>query len=163
MNVNRRLNIYFLIPLIVIFSLVSCIGGRVATEEDNKNIRKIIKDANFLYSNFFDDSIVEKSEDKNELIYTIKLRAEEEYDFNSVLVNISKDKITFYREIEYKLILSQSKGNLEYSGSFITSKDIDEVLNADIIKTLISSTEKVDRIVLNGSRLKVSTVTKDIF
>ena len=122
-----------------------------------------MRDGDFLYRNYFEKDKVEESEDSKNLIYTIKLRAEDEYKYNTVIVKFSKKQTTFYRNVQYELSLSQSKGDLEYEGQFITDDDIESYIDKDIIEKLVTSTEEVKKVVLNGDRFDVGSVTRDIF
>ena len=155
--------VFFTLLISLLFMLFSCYLEKKASSDDNKNIKKIMRDGDFLYRNYFEKDKVEESEDSKNLIYTIKLRAEDEYKYNTVIVKFSKKQTTFYRNVQYELSLSQSKGDLEYEGQFITDDDIESYIDKDIIEKLVTSTEEVKKVVLNGDRFDVGSVTRDIF
>ena len=163
LDMNRFKKLAYSVLLFsLLLMLFSCYLERKATADDNKNIKRIMKDGDFLYRNFFSKADVEKSEDSKDYIYTIKLRAEKDYDYNTVVAKFSKKQTTFYRDVEYDLSLSQSKGTLEYGREFITDSEIESYIDGDIINKLLSSTEHVDKVVLNGERLDADSVTTDL-
>ena len=155
---KRRKFVYYSLCVFILFIISSCFVEKEATKDENKDIRKIMRDGYFLYRNCFSDALIDKSEDSKSIIYTIKLKAEDEYEYNIVKAKFSKEKTTFYREVEYDLSLSQKNGNLEYSGAFITEDSIESYICSDIINKLVASTQDVNKVVLNKKRLDPNSV-----
>lgn len=151
------------IALLCVVLLFSCSHSREATKEDNKNIKKILKDGNFLYSNYFSEDLITVSEANDDYIYRMKLRADEEYEYNYVEVKISKESVGEYYNIEYTLDLSQSKGKLNVSGDYITSADIEGYVDGDIIEKLVNNSNEFSSVVLNGEKIREDSVSMDIF
>lgn len=151
-----------ILPLCLLV-MVSCFAGESATEDDNKDIKKIIKDGSFLFFNYFGDAGIKESEGLDDYEWTLKLRADEDYAYNIVKVSIAKeDKGGFY-DISYTLMLDQSKGKLEVSGEYKTRDNVEKYISSDIVEKLVENTECFDKVVLNNKTLDPKTVEMDIF
>lgn len=143
--------------------VISCFASESASEDEIKDIKKILKDGSFLFFNYFDAAEIKESESNGNYNWTLKLRADEDYAYNIVKVSIAKeDKGGFY-DISYNLMLDQSKGKLEVSGEYKTREDVEKYISSNIVEKVVSNTEVFDKVVLNGKRIDPNSVEMDIF
>lgn len=157
----KRVSKYCSILLLLIL-LTSCIIPRTATKDDEKTLKSILKDSDFLYRNYFDDASIEMDDKGDTYLYTLKLRADEEYEYNTLRIRISKDRRGPYNDGTYILDLSQRKGKLTIRGTFITREESNDFIDENIINKLTTSTDKIKTIKLNKNILKSNSVDIDV-
>ena len=154
---------YLFVLILSCLLISSCFASAIATKEDNKDIKSIIKDGSFLYFNYFDDAEIVTDENAKTVEHTLKLRADEDYAYNIIKITEDKNETAGFRNVSYKLMLDQSKGVLVVEGKYKTEDTLDGYVTKDIIEKLVASTDEFKKVVLNQNALKPSSVSMDIF